>query len=92
VSECRNDRKRGEERRGQETREKPSDLLEAAETCRGEAGLGSCPVQFHVALRGDVRFSRLNRLPEGDVVQCRFAPFVQRFDRNRQLELGDRGG
>jgi hypothetical protein len=45
-----------------------------------------------VALRGDVRFSRLNRLPEGDVVQCRFAPFVQRFDRNRQLEFGDRGG
>jgi len=49
----------------------------------------SCP--FHVAPRGDVRFSRLNRLREGDVVQCRFAPLVQRFDRNRQLELGYRG-
>jgi hypothetical protein len=49
----------------------------------------SCPV--HVALRGDVRFSRLKRLPEGDVVQCRFAPLVQPFDRNRQLDLGYRG-
>jgi hypothetical protein len=44
-----------------------------------------------VALRGDVRFSRLNRLREGNVVRCRFAPLVQRFDRNRQLDLGDRG-
>jgi hypothetical protein len=85
VSE--NGRKRGEERRGEKSR-----LIfwkqQTFVVVRPDWVL-SCPV--HVALRGDVRFSRLNRLPEGDVVQCRFAPLVQRFDKNRQLDLGDRG-
>jgi hypothetical protein len=89
--------KRGGEGRGERRRtgEKGRlDLLEAAEVCRGPVvRLDWNWVPVHVALRGGgVRFSRLNRLPEGDVVQCRFVPLVQRFDRNRQLEFGRQGG